>query len=90
MEITLTVAFIALAATLIGVLVALFVLGFLIVTQNNRLEAKIDAQGAHLEAKIDAQSGRVTAAELEQARINGVNSVIVRQIHSHNPLDGDE
>ena len=61
--------------------------------QGRDLEAKIEAQGKDLEAKIEAQSEdikeqgtRVSQAELEQARLNGVNSVLVRQIHSHGNL----
>ena len=33
--------------------------------------------------RIDGQGKRVSEVELEQARLNGVNSVIVNQIHSH-------
>lgn len=65
--------------------------------QGDRLDAKIEAlgqrlyteireQGRRIEeqgTRIDGQGKRVSDVELEQARLNGVNSVIVNQIHSH-------
>lgn len=58
--------------------------------QGDRLDAKIEALGQRLYTEISQQSRRieeqgkrVSDAELEQARLNGVNSVIVNQIHSH-------
>ena len=58
-----------------------------------RVDAKIEAQGAEikalgerLEAEIKAQSQRVSDLELEQARLNGVNSVMTRQAHTHESL----
>ena len=64
----------------------------------DRLDAKIEAQGDRITAEIKAefrdqsrrieeQGRRVSDAELEQARLNGVNSVIVNQIHSHGGSD---
>ena len=59
-------------------------------TQSEHLEAKIDTQGKELRdeiraqgTRIEAQGARVSQAELDQARINGVNSVILRQTHTH-------
>ena len=46
------------------------------IREQNRL---IEEQGR----RIDGQGKRVSEVELEQARLNGVNSVIVNQIHSH-------
>ena len=58
-----------------------------------RVDAKIEAQGAEikalgekLEAEIKAQGQRVSDSELEQARLNGVNSVVTRQAHTHESL----
>ena len=51
-----------------------------------RLEAEIKAQGIRLETEIKAQSQRVSDLELEQARLNGVNSVVIRQAHTHESL----
>ena len=55
-----------------------------------RLQAQIQEQGARLEAQIQElraevrQAGqRVSDAELEQARLNGVNSVLTGQTHTH-------
>ena len=79
-----------LVATMSGivtVLVAIFALMWQMNSQNSRLEAKIDTEVGRLEAKIDtygrelrdeirAMSERVSNSELEQARLNGVNSVL--------------
>lgn len=58
--------------------------------QGQRLDAKIDAQGRELRAEIreqgdrvEAQGARVSQAELDQARLNGVNSVLMQQTHTH-------
>lgn len=58
--------------------------------QGDRLEAKIDREVGRLEAKIgkvetriQATSQRVSDSELEQARLNGVNSVLTGQTHTH-------
>ncbi len=48
-----------------------------------RLEAKIDTYGRELRDEIRAMSVRVSNSELEQARLNGVNSVLASQTHSH-------
>ena len=86
-----------LAATMFGivtVLVAIFALMWQMNSQNSRLEAKIDTDVGRLEAKVDSQgrelrdeiramSARVSNSELEQARLNGVNSVLASQTHSH-------
>ena len=55
-----------------------------------RLDAKIESQGERISTeireqsrRIEEQGRRVSDVELEQARLNGVNSVIVNQIHSH-------
>ena len=58
--------------------------------QGQRLDAKIDAQGRELRAEIREQGVRVSQAELDQARINGVNSVLMQQTHTHeSPGDAD-
>ena len=51
-----------------------------------RLEAEIKAQSVRLEAEIKVQGQRVSDLELEQARLNGVNSVMTRQAHTHESL----
>ena len=65
--------------------------------QGDRLDAKIEGLGQRLyteirdqgrlieeqSRRIEEQGRRVSEVELEQARLNGVNSVIVNQIHSH-------
>ena len=60
----------------------------------DRLDAKIEALGERLSAEIRAQSGelrehgrRVSDLELEQARLNGVNSVLANQFHTHDSAD---
>ena len=49
----------------------------------DRLEAKLEAQGESLRTEIRLASQRVSDSELEQARLNGVNSVLERQTHTH-------
>ena len=58
--------------------------------QSNRLEAKIDAQGKELRDEIKEQGARVSQSELDQARLNGVNSVLLRHTHNHEGLEGDD
>lgn len=58
--------------------------------QGKDLEAKIDAQGKELRAEIIEQGRRVSDAELEQARLNGVNSVLTRLAHTHDAQAGDD
>ena len=58
--------------------------------QGKELEAKIDTQGKELRAEIIAQGQRVSDAELEQARLNGVNSVLTRFAHTHDTQAGDD
>ena len=48
-----------------------------------KIENKIEAQGESLRAEIRLASQRVSDSELEQARLNGVNSVLERQTHTH-------
>ncbi len=75
-----------LVATMFGivtVLVAIFALMWQMHSQNTRLEAKVDAQGSELRDEIRAMSERVSNSELEQARLNGVNSVLASQTHTH-------
>ena len=59
-------------------------------TQGKELEAQIDAQGRELRAEIIAQGRRVSDAELENARLNGVNSVLTRFAHTHDAQAGDD
>ena len=58
--------------------------------QGKELEAKIDTQGRELRAEIIAQGQRVSDSELEQARLNGVNSVLTRLVHTHEVQAGDD
>ncbi|MCY3639218.1 MAG: hypothetical protein OXG80_09015 [Chloroflexi bacterium] len=66
-------------------------------TQGRELRAEMKEQGEELRAEmkeqgeeIKAQGARVSQAELEQARLNGVNSVLLRQAHTHENLDGSD
>ena len=64
-------------------------------TQGRELRAEIETQGKELRAEIEAQGQRMEAhgqrvsqSELEQARLNGVNSVLIQHIHTHEPMTG--
>lgn len=71
-------------------------------TQGKELEGKIEdeieAQGKELSAKIDAQtseirdmgerfSRKVTDVEIEQARLNAVNEIVLDDRHTHHRAD---
>lgn len=47
------------------------------------LDSRIEQQIESLRAEIREQGKRVSESELEQARLNGVNSVLVGQSHTH-------
>ena len=66
-----------------AILLAIFALMWQINAQRGRLEDKIDRQSDRLEAEIKDVGQRVTDSELEQARLNGVNSVLTGQTHTH-------
>lgn len=74
----------------IAILIAIFLAIGVYVWQSSRsdarldrLEAKLEAQGDDLRAEIRLASQRVSDSELEQARLNGVNSVLERHLHTH-------
>ncbi len=94
---TASVQLISTLVIIVGLLFAMFALMWQMNSQSGRLEAKIDAQGEdidaqgkELRAEIIAQGQRVSDAELEQARLNGVNSVLTRFAHTHEPKGGDD
>ena len=91
MDVTAAGIFIGLIAILLGI----FGLMWQMNSQSTRLQEAIDTQGRELRAEmkeqgedIKAQGARVSQAELEQARLNGANSVLLRQAHTHENLDG--
>ncbi len=91
MDVTAAGIFIGLIAILLGI----FGLMWQMNSQSTRLQEAIDTQGRELRAEmkeqgeeIKAHGARVSQAELEQARLNGVNSVLLRQAHTHENLDG--
>ncbi len=55
--------------------------------QGDRLDAEIRAQGGRLDAEIRAQGVRLNEAEREQARLEGVNSVLRIHSHTHEAAD---
>lgn len=55
-------------------------------TQGRELRARMNEQGRELRAEMQEQSARVSQAELDQARINGVNSVLLRHARTHENL----
>ena len=80
---------ITVAAILIGIFAVLLGIAGLmwqINNQSSRLETKIETQGNELIAEIIEQGKRVSQSELDQARINGVNSVLLQQTHTHETL----
>ena len=93
MDVTAVGMFIGVFAILLGI----FGLMWQMIRQSNRLQDAIDTQGRELRAEMNEQGRelraemqeqgtRVSQAELDQARINGVNSVLLRHTHTHENL----
>ena len=82
MDATVVGMFIGVFAILLGI----FGLMWQMNRQSNRLENAIDAQGKELRDEMKEQGARVSQAELDQARLNGVNSVLLRHTHTHENL----
>ena len=57
-----------------------------IAKQGKELRTEIAEQGKELRAEIAEQGKRVAQSELDQARMNGVNSVLLRHAHTHETL----
>ena len=82
MDVTTIGMFIGVFAILLGI----FGLMWQMNRQSNRLEDAIDTQGKELRAEMKEQGTRVSQAELDQARLSGVNSVLLRHTHTHESL----
>ena len=55
-------------------------------TQGKELRAEIETRANRLEDEIKLQGRRLSDSELEQARLNGINSVLTDQTHTHETL----
>ena len=53
-----------------------------------RLETTMNAQVKELRDEMRAMAARVSNSELEQARLNGINSILGEQTHTHE-VSGD-
>ncbi len=69
-----------------AIIVAIFLATIVFVWQSNSQAGRFDARMDRLEAKIEVMGRRVTDSELEQARLNGVNSVLANQTHTHEAM----
>ena len=69
-------------AILVGIFAATMVFIWQINSQSSRLETKMD----ELKEEIGDQGRRVSESELEQARLDGVNSVLLKQTHTHESM----
>ena len=69
-------------AILAGIFAATIVFIWQINSQSSRLETKID----ELKEEMETQGKRVSDSELEQARLDGVNSVLLNQTHTHESM----
>ena len=120
MDIAELVTVVAIIAGVGGILIAMAVFTWQMVSSTNRfdakldrLDAKIEAQGKDLEGKIEAQgkelsaeieaqgkeltaeirdmgerfSRKVTDVEIEQARLNAINEIMLDDRHTHNQAD---
>ena len=120
MDIAELVTVVAIIAGVGGILIAMAVFTWQMVSSTNRfdtkldrLDAKIEAQGKDLEGKIEAQgkelsatieaqgkelsaefremgerfSRKVTDVEIEQARLNAINEIMLDDRHTHNRAD---
>ena len=70
-------------AGIIAILFGIFGLMWQMNRQSGRLETKVESQGKELRDEMREQGRRVSQAELDQARLNGVNSVLLRHTHTH-------
>ena len=66
-----------------AIIVAIFLATVVFVWQSNSQAGRFDARMDRIEEKIEVMGRRVTDSELEQARLNGVNSVLAGQTHTH-------
>ena len=55
-------------------------------TLGKELRDEMETQGRELRADMQVQSRRVSESELAQARLNGVNSVLMAQTHTHESM----
>ena len=76
-----------------AIIVAIFLSTVVFIWQSNsqsgRFDARMDRMEERLEDKIEVVGRRVAESELEQARLNGVNSILANQTHTHETLDDD-
>ena len=75
------------------ILTGIFLATLAIIWQMHGLGARIDAQSARIDAlgaRNDAQGGRISDVEREQARQEGVNSVLLQHHHTHTPEAADD
>ena len=94
----------AVGSIIVAIFLATIVLIWQMRSQSSRFEqghselrAEIRAQSDkseqrdnELRAEIRAQSVRISDAEREQARLEGVNSVLLRYTHTHEPHEADD
>ncbi len=52
------------------------------------LDAKVDVQGESLRTELRAQNGTIDEVRLQQARQEGINSVLAQDRHTHSPPAG--
>lgn len=88
MDIAQIITVVGFSVGIFAVLLGIAALMWQINNQSSRLEAKIDRQGKELQEEIKSHGRRVSQVELDQARMNGVNSVLLRQTHTHEQMDG--
>ena len=69
-----------------AIIVAIFLAIVVFVWQSNSQAGRLEARMDRLEAKIEVMGRRVTDSELEQARLNGVNSVLANQTYTHDTM----
>ena len=79
----------AIVVGLIGILVAIVLAAFAIMWQSHRQGSRTDTRMDRLEDKMDALGHRISESEREQARLEGVNSVLQQMAHSHRPAADD-
>ena len=58
--------------------------------QGDRFEQRHNELRAELRADIQGMSSRISESEREQARLEGVNSVLQRHTHTHEPQGADD
>ena len=81
---------IGVASTVASIVVAIFLATIVLIWQMRSQSNKFEQSLSELRAEVRAQGSRISESEREQARLEGVNSVLQQQTHTHEPHEADD